>query len=195
MTLPRVEDLYSFAYRGHLATNAMEQLGVSRTQARAELQKLERVAALGAMDPDLVADARRMGVVYIAIASFEKTLRNLVQSTMVEEYGDKWWKSKVSQRIRDKVDKRMAEEPKHRWHKTRGDSPLDYTDMTELASIFLNHSDAFDHVITADFEWLKQILHVIEKSRNVIMHSGELDLEDVERIGINIRDWGRQVGL
>jgi hypothetical protein len=34
----------------------------------------------------------------------------------------------------------------------------------------------------------------LERSRNVIMHSGDLDQQDVERIGIHIRDWVKQVG-
>ena len=43
-------------------------------------------------------------------------------------------------------------------------------------------------------EWVKQILKSLERSRNVIMHSGELSAEDVERVGSSIRDWVRQVG-
>ena len=40
----------------------------------------------------------------------------------------------------------------------------------------------------------KEIFTTLEKSRNVIMHSGELGERDIERIGINIRDWISQVG-
>ena len=38
----------------------------------------------------------------------------------------------------------------------------------------------------------KEIFTTLEKSRNVIMHSGELGERDIERIGI--RDWISQVG-
>jgi hypothetical protein len=34
----------------------------------------------------------------------------------------------------------------------------------------------------------------LEKSRNTTMHGGVLAQEDVERIGMNIRDWTRQTG-
>ena len=40
----------------------------------------------------------------------------------------------------------------------------------------------------------RQIFQTIERSRNVIMHSGELGRRDIERIGTNIRDWINQVG-
>ena len=49
-----------------------------------------------------------------------------------------------------------------------------------------------DHVVSLD--WARQIIQTLERSRNVIMHSGELGRKDIERIGINIRDWINQVG-
>ena len=49
-----------------------------------------------------------------------------------------------------------------------------------------------DHIIS--IEWAKQIFSTLERSRNVIMHSGELSTRDIERIGMNIRDWINQVG-
>jgi len=33
-----------------------------------------------------------------------------------------------------------------------------------------------------------------EKSRNIVMHGGVLVKEDLERVGMNIRDWIRQTG-
>jgi hypothetical protein len=41
---------------------------------------------------------------------------------------------------------------------------------------------------------MRQIISTVERSRNVIMHRGELGLQDVERIATAIRDWIRQVG-
>lgn len=43
-------------------------------------------------------------------------------------------------------------------------------------------------------EWVRQIFATLERSRNVIMHSGDLGLQDVERIGTDVRDWIRQIG-
>jgi len=42
--------------------------------------------------------------------------------------------------------------------------------------------------------WVQNIFNTLERSRNVIMHSGELDEADIGRIGIHIRDWIKQVG-
>jgi hypothetical protein len=43
-------------------------------------------------------------------------------------------------------------------------------------------------------EWAKAELISLEKSRNIVMHGGSVAKEDVERIGMNIRDWIRQAG-
>jgi hypothetical protein len=51
----------------------------------------------------------------------------------------------------------------------------------------------FEPFITSP-EWARGIFDAVERSRNVIMHSGVLDPEDIERVGVNIRDWVRQVG-
>ena len=48
--------------------------------------------------------------------------------------------------------------------------------------------------IIQDIDWLRQIVRSVERSRNVIMHSGQLSLDDIERVGVNIRDYIRQVG-
>lgn len=45
-----------------------------------------------------------------------------------------------------------------------------------------------------NIEWAEQIIKVVERSRNVIMHSGELVEQDIQRIGMFIRDWINQVG-
>jgi len=52
----------------------------------------------------------------------------------------------------------------------------------------------FFEVHIVSLEWAKQIFTTLEKSRNVIMHSGEPGDRDIERTGINIRDRLSQVG-
>ena len=85
------------------------------------------------------------------------------------------------------------EEEKIRWHTQRGSSPINYTDLGDLANIIRTAWVHFEPHIPS-IEWAGSVLDVIERSRNVIMHSGLLGREDVERIGINIRDWVKQVG-
>lgn len=70
---------------------------------------------------------------------------------------------------------------------------INYVEFGDLASIMSQNIELFeDHIVS--IEWARQIFNTLERSRNVIMHSGELGKRDIERIGIHIRDWINQVG-
>ena len=70
---------------------------------------------------------------------------------------------------------------------------INYTEFGDLVSIMGQNFELFEvHIISLD--WARQIIQTLERSRNVIMHSGILGRKDIERIGINIRDWISQVG-
>jgi hypothetical protein len=73
------------------------------------------------------------------------------------------------------------------------DGALAYAQLGDLASIIQNNSDAFKDFIPS-IEWAREIFRTLERSRNVIMHGGQLKMGDVERVAMNIRDWLLQVG-
>lgn len=111
----------------------------------------------------------------------------------MENKGENWWEEGVSEKIRKFAESRKKEEEKIRWHTRRGESMINYTEFGDLVSIMSQNIDLFeDYIISID--WARQIIQTIERSRNVIMHSGELGRKDIERIGTNIRDWINQVG-
>jgi hypothetical protein len=68
-----------------------------------------------------------------------------------------------------------------------------YVQLGDLISIMQNNEASFDDYIPS-IDWARQLIRSLERSRNVIMHSGELSMNDIERVGMNIRDWVRQVG-
>src|SRR5262249_12821751 len=80
-----------------------------------------------------------------------------------------------------------------RWHAKRGDSLLQYTELVDLSAIIVTNHERFVAIIQ-DPEWVKQIFKTVERSRNIIMHSGYLEAEDIERLGMALRDWLAQVG-
>lgn len=142
---------------------------------------------------ECVESAKVMATVYTAIAAFENMVRQFVVKILMENKGENWWTECVSDKIRKSADSRKAEEDKIKWHTHRGTSMINYVDFADLANIMGQNYDLFEvHIVS--LEWAKQIFTTLEKSRNVIMHSGELGERDIERIGINIRDWISQVG-
>jgi hypothetical protein len=186
--------LYEFSYRGQLADEALDAAGRTKFAHAAESEaEMAGRLSLGVLDDDLVAAARYMSTVYTAIAAFENSARTLVRSTLLEEKGENWWDECVSEKVRKSAESRQAEDEKNRFHSRRGESPLNYTDLKGLLSIVRNNWPLFEPFMPT-IEWADNIFDAIERSRNVIMHSGTIDNEDAARVGIHIRDWVTQVG-
>lgn len=193
MTSPESR-LYDFVYRGQLAEQALDLAGrQNRRQAELSNEETARVLSLDLMDDHHVDNARTMANVYVAIASFENSVRDLIASVLSEQVGATWWEVCVSEKIRTRAQQKIEEEDKVRWHVQRGEDPINYTLMGDLVSILRQNWTHFEpHIPT--IEWAAGLMDVLERSRNVIMHSGMLSRTDVERVGIYIRDWIKQVG-
>jgi hypothetical protein len=187
------DDLYAFAYRGHLARQA---IAAAQPAPKAFSEKAAKIASrlpLKLMDEEIVTSARDMAVVYTAIAAFENSARDFIEKRLLEEVGEDWWNKTVPQNRRQKAESRKEEENKIRWHAKRGDSLMQYTEIEDLAAILVTQQQVFAPIIP-DPEWAKNIFKTVERSRNIIMHSGYLEAEDVERLGMALRDWLTQVG-
>ena len=183
-----------FVLKGQLAEVALERFTQSG-QRRGELtfESIARKVSLKDLDPEAVADATKMSAIYIAIASFENMVRELISTRLLEEKGANWWDDCVSSDVRKRAEQKTKDEERIRWHGTRGISPIYFTELKDLVSIIQQNWSSFEDLLP-DIEWVRHIIRTIERSRNVIMHSGQLSIDDIERVGMNIRDWIRQIG-
>ncbi len=191
-----IEDkLYSFIMRGELTKVALNDKGVSKKVASTDalITSYMKVLPFDRFDEECVERAHVMSIVYMAIAAFENTVRKFVVKTLSEHKGESWWENCVSDTIKKKAESRKRDEEKIKWHTPRGDSYINYTEFGDLVSIMQQNFDIFEVHINS-IEWARQILQTLERSRNVIMHSGELGRKDIERIGTNMRDWLSQTG-
>jgi hypothetical protein len=189
-----MDELYTFVYRGQLTEASLDKAGRRRRIAfgAEEAAKIRSALSFEMLDSTALANAERMAIVYTAIHTFENMVRELVSKAMAEKHGDNWW-DKVPAKVREKAQTRMAEDAKSKWHGTRGVQPITYSDFGELSSIIVTNWLTFESILY-DMEWCKQLLNTLERSRNIVMHGGLLAKEDIERIGMNIRDWIRQAG-
>lgn len=185
--------VYEFVYRGQLSEEALDRAGRPRPALALLDEDIAGRTALALLDEVFVERARRMATVYTAIAAFENMVRDLVRRTLLDDKGANWWAEAVSSNVRGRAHKRQEDEAKHRFHTQRGDDPIDFIDFGDLLNIIRANEPAFEASIPSP-EWARGIFDAVERSRNVIMHSGTLDPEDIERVGVNIRDWVRQVG-
>jgi hypothetical protein len=186
-------EVYDFVYRAMLTEEALDVAGRVR---RIDLDETEVSAALSfeLFDEDLLRQVRLMSAVYTAVAAFEISVRRFVKRVLMDTYGEDWWDKGVSEKIRKFVDLRRADEEKVKWHGVRGDDLLSYTELAHLPQIIQQNWELFEAYVPR-VDWATALFSTLERSRNVIMHSGSLALPDVERIGMHIRDWNKQVSL
>lgn len=191
------DDLYSFVFRGVLAGVALDKVGHTSRERFSDKWEAETSRRLGLplLDEDLVSRSRKMALVYIAICSFENSVREFVSKKLLEEKGKNWWETSANSEIRKKVKDRSKSESGIRWLTPRGGSMIYYTDFGDLFSIISHPNNwGYFEVHIGNKDWAQQIIFTLEKSRNIIMHSGELAQTDIERVGMYIRDWITQVG-
>lgn len=188
-------DLYSYIFRGLITEEALDRAGRKNARKIAHEGFAEKYEQLGLneMEDSLVNDAVETSAVYIAIHSFENTVRSFIAKKLQEEKGTNWWSSSVKKDIRTRAENRREAEQAIRWHSARGENLIDFAEFGDLISIISGNWSLFEPHITS-VDWAKEIISSIEKSRNVIMHGGTLKKTDVERVGMYIRDWLRQVG-
>lgn len=186
--------LYDFVMRGVLTEEALDRAGrQGRRLVEDSLAEIADALNYELLDPDELEASTRMAAIYAAITAFERSARRFVAKVLQSEYGESWWEHCVSEKVRRFAEARRDEENTVKWHGTRGDDPLEYTEMGHLVNVIQqNWTDFEPHIRRID--WATSIFGTIERSRNVIMHSGTLDHEDIERVGMNIRDWVKQVG-
>ncbi len=187
--------LYSFVFKGLLAEEALDRAGrKSKSHFSDEDGKqISATLAIDELDEELVIKSKKMAIVYTAIAAFENSVRDFISKKLLEVIGENWWEAAIDDGIRKKAEGRMEEEKKIKWHTQRGDSPINYTEMGHLTHTIRKNWVHFEPHLNK-YDWAANIIETVERSRNVIMHSGDLSNRDIERLGSHIRDWIRQVG-
>jgi hypothetical protein len=181
--------------RGFLTSEMLLKSGWQRSTTTAGLPGPEMLERLGItlMDENNVDRAMRMSIVYVAICSFESSVREFISKKMLEEKGADWWDKYVKADVKKRAEQRRESEDSTKWVSPRGEEIINYTEFGDLISILSGNIKLFEaHIGT--IEWAQSIVTPLEKMRHIIMHGGELDLRDIERVGINIRDWISQVG-
>lgn len=192
-------DLYSFVFRGLLAEEALDKAGRFRYSPEALYfsEEIAKTLHLYSMDERYVQQSKSMITVFTAITSFENATREFIYLTLLDAYRSEWWSKGIQTSIREKAESRKDNESKIKWHVNRGDAMMSYLEFGHLPKIITSQNNwkYFEPYFsfTNSIEWVKTLFEDIEKSRNVIMHSGVLDEFDIARVGMNIRDWLIQI--
>jgi predicted lipase len=189
-------DIYSYVFRGRLAEEALDKAGRQKYHPEA-IYFCEEIADklhLNEIDEKYVQQSKSMITAFAAITAFENATRSFVYSVLIDAYKNDWWTKGIQNSTRTVAEGRRSKESKIRWHVNRGDEMMSYLDFGDLAKTMTSSDNwkYFEPYVVSQ-EWVKTLFDDIETSRNVIMHSGVLDEFDISRVGMNIRDWLRQI--
>lgn len=187
------EQIYDFVYRAMLTEEALDAAGRAQ-RINLDETKVADALSFDLFDDDLLAEARLMSTVYTAIAAFEMSVRRFVKKVLIDTHEEEWWEKGVSEKIRKFAESRRTDEEKAKWHGVRGTDLLSYTELGHLSQIMQQNWEHFEAYVPR-VDWATALFSTLERSRNVIMHSGSLSIPDIERIGMHIRDWNKQVSL
>ena len=192
-------DLYSFVFRGALAEESLDKEGRLKYSPEAIYfsEDIAKKLFLHEIDEKYVQQSKSMITVFTAITAFENATREFVYAILLDAYKTEWWEKGVQANIKDKAEKRKENESKIKWHISRGDAMMSFLEFGDLPKIMCSQENwqYFEPYFSfsGSQEWIRSIFGDIEKSRNIIMHSGILDDFDIARVGLNIRDWLHQI--
>ncbi len=98
-------DLYSFAFRGLLAEEALDKAGHKRYIAEEAFfsEELAKKLHFDEIDAKYVEQSKTMITVFATITAFENASREFVYTTLLGAYGDEWWSKGVQNGIREKA--------------------------------------------------------------------------------------------
>jgi hypothetical protein len=165
-----------------------------RLLARAPLASEPASSAIANFSPSAQTQANRMGEVYKLLYCLENSVRELVESTLREEYGaENWWLQGVPEKIRKSADSRKKDDLKARWHGPRGESPLNYVDFPQYADVIIDQWALFEDLL-GDRDWVVSYFNEMNRTRRALAHTGHLSAADVARMELRVEDWLRVVG-
>jgi hypothetical protein len=139
-------------------------------------------------------EARRMGAVYELLYCLENSIRELIESTLIETLGpDLWWQDGVPEKIRTGAEKRASDDARAPWHSARGTSLLAYVDFPQYGEIIGARWDDFADLL-GDSRWVENYFAEMNRSRRALAHTGSLSEHDVEWMEMRVKQWLMVVG-
>ena len=191
-----MDKYYSFVFKGLLTKEALDKAGRKNQALPSKIEnvELEKRLCIDQVEDSILIQTQNKSLVFVVIYSFENTVRSFLEKKLLKEVGENWQDDSVPESIRKKDATRKDEEDKIKWHTQRGESLIQFIDFGDLASKINKKWNMFEPHLNS-FEWANQLFKSVERSRNIIMHSGYLSKTDVERVGALIRDWYNQTSL
>jgi hypothetical protein len=185
----------NFTLKGLYASYCVKDLqtsGILKTPERSTTEQKDHDLFVTASEK-IRQGSLQMQRYYRILYIFENLVREFISNTFSEVDGDNWFERRANKPMKDKYDKRKADEKKNLWHTGRNEHPLFYMDFGDLSLLIINHWDLYSDYFP-DQAWIASRIKDTERTRNVIAHTNELPSEEGARLEMHLRDWIKQVG-
>ena len=184
------EQLMIFGMKNLMLESSLSKLETSGIEiGHLQTLKKDELVDTDLFEHEILKKANKMADFYVLYFSLENSVRKLIRDTLNEKYGATWWDTKVPPGVKDNV-KRLQKEEKDSAMSIRSDDPLDYTNFGELIDIFNANWNDFSGIIRSQ-KSIQETLSPLNKIRNVIAHSCELNDDEILRFKLLIKDWLR----
>lgn len=138
---------------------------------------------------DVRANAMTMAEHYKLFYMLENDIRKLIDDTLGEAYGSDWWEehSPPSAKEECKLNQQREQEA---GFTPRSDNQLDYVTFGHLGDIIRHNWDLFGGILSNP-KALGRVMYSLNNLRGPIAHCGLLAEDEVDRLGLTVKDWFR----
>lgn len=134
-------------------------------------------------------EAKIMAKHYEIFYCLEKSIRDLISTTLETSIGENWWDTKAPQIVKDEVKVRIQKEIDS-GVTLRSDEPIDFTTFGELGEIIKSNWDIFGAIFNSK-KAVERVMANLNTLRGPIAHCTRLAEDEVVRLQLSVRDWFR----
>lgn len=134
-------------------------------------------------------EAKQMAKHYEIFYCLEKSIRELISTSLSSTNGDDWWDNKVPQKVKDDVKGRIQREIDS-GVTPRSDEEIDFTTFGELGDIIKSNWDVFGTIFNSQ-RAVERVMNNLNTLRAPIAHCSKLAEDEVVRLQLSVRDWFR----
>lgn len=134
-------------------------------------------------------EAKQMAKHYEIFYCLEKSIRELISTSLSSTNGDDWWNIKVPQKVKDDVKGRIQREIDS-GVTPRSDDEIDFTTFGELGDIIKSNWDVFGTIFNSQ-RAVERVMNNLNTLRAPIAHCSILAEDEVVRLQLSVRDWFR----
>ena len=134
-------------------------------------------------------EAKVMSRHYEIFYCLEKSIRDLISTTLETSVGEAWWTTKVNPTLQTEIQTRIQREIDS-GVTIRSKDPIDFTTFGELGEIIKSNWDIFGAIFNSK-KAVEKVMSNLNTLRGPIAHCSMLAEDEELRLQLSVRDWFR----